>query len=251
MANRVDYVGHASVRIEIDGVRFLTDPVLRPRVAHLRRISAAAHPRTCSRASTWSSSRTPTWITSTSGRCVGLPPVRHGSSAPCPPAVRSLERGFEATPVAAGEAVSERSGSAARGRRRRPRRAPLASSQLGRFGGFRAAWIVGHRVLRRRHRPLRRDERHREHRSGSDPGRRLGPKLGAGHIGPRDAARVAAMVGPRVAVPIHWGTYRRMLMRVREPDDAPARALRRRARRGRALRTRVVLEPGEGMDLDV
>ena len=44
MAIRVDYVGHASVRIEVDGVRFLTDPVLRPRVAHLRRISPAAHP---------------------------------------------------------------------------------------------------------------------------------------------------------------------------------------------------------------
>jgi L-ascorbate metabolism protein UlaG (beta-lactamase superfamily) len=35
--NRLLYVGHATVLIELDGVRLLTDPVLRPRVWHLRR----------------------------------------------------------------------------------------------------------------------------------------------------------------------------------------------------------------------
>ncbi len=34
---RVEYVGHATVLVELDGVRLLTDPVLRRRVAHLRR----------------------------------------------------------------------------------------------------------------------------------------------------------------------------------------------------------------------
>jgi L-ascorbate metabolism protein UlaG (beta-lactamase superfamily) len=34
---RVTYVGHATVLVELDGVRLLTDPVLRRRVLHLRR----------------------------------------------------------------------------------------------------------------------------------------------------------------------------------------------------------------------
>jgi L-ascorbate metabolism protein UlaG (beta-lactamase superfamily) len=34
---RIEYVGHASVVVDLDGVRLLTDPLLRNRVAHLRR----------------------------------------------------------------------------------------------------------------------------------------------------------------------------------------------------------------------
>src|SRR5688572_1809723 len=37
MDGRVVYVGHATVLLELDGVRLLTDPVLRGRVLHLRR----------------------------------------------------------------------------------------------------------------------------------------------------------------------------------------------------------------------
>lgn len=42
---RVTYVGHATVQVALDGVRLLTDPLLRTRVAHLRRrarVDAAA-----------------------------------------------------------------------------------------------------------------------------------------------------------------------------------------------------------------
>ncbi|MBK8295055.1 MAG: MBL fold metallo-hydrolase [Solirubrobacterales bacterium] len=35
--NALTYVGHATVEIEMDGVRLLTDPVLRKRIVHLRR----------------------------------------------------------------------------------------------------------------------------------------------------------------------------------------------------------------------
>jgi L-ascorbate metabolism protein UlaG (beta-lactamase superfamily) len=42
-----------------------------------------------------------------------------------------------------------------------------------------------------------------------------GPHLGPGHLGPRTAARVAADLGPRAVIPIHWGTlYPRHLHRV-------------------------------------
>ena len=43
---RIEYVGHATVLVDLDGVRLLTDPLLRNRVAHLRRSSpvpARAH----------------------------------------------------------------------------------------------------------------------------------------------------------------------------------------------------------------
>ena len=36
-ADRIVFLGHATVLIEVDGVRLLTDPLLRDRVAHLRR----------------------------------------------------------------------------------------------------------------------------------------------------------------------------------------------------------------------
>ncbi|HEY1316355.1 MAG TPA: MBL fold metallo-hydrolase [Gaiella sp.] len=45
MAAQVTYVGHATVHIALDGVRLLTDPVLRRRMGHLRRrgrVDAAA-----------------------------------------------------------------------------------------------------------------------------------------------------------------------------------------------------------------
>jgi L-ascorbate metabolism protein UlaG (beta-lactamase superfamily) len=38
----VTYVGHATVLVELDGARLLTDPVLRKRVLHLRRAAPAA-----------------------------------------------------------------------------------------------------------------------------------------------------------------------------------------------------------------
>ena len=34
---RIEYVGHGTVFVDLDGVRLLTDPLLRNRVAHLRR----------------------------------------------------------------------------------------------------------------------------------------------------------------------------------------------------------------------
>ena len=43
-AARIVYVGHATVLVEIDGVRLLTDPLLRPRILHLRRLGGIAVP---------------------------------------------------------------------------------------------------------------------------------------------------------------------------------------------------------------
>ena len=39
MPNQVTYIGHATCLVDLDGVRLITDPVLRPRVLHLRRVA--------------------------------------------------------------------------------------------------------------------------------------------------------------------------------------------------------------------
>ncbi len=39
--NQITYIGHATLLLEIDGVRLITDPLLRNRVFHLKRRSAA------------------------------------------------------------------------------------------------------------------------------------------------------------------------------------------------------------------
>src|SRR6185437_13977292 len=34
-----------------------------------------------------------------------------------------------------------------------------------------------------------------------------GPSVGAGHLDPQRAAQAAAMIAPKLAIPIHWGTF--------------------------------------------
>jgi L-ascorbate metabolism protein UlaG (beta-lactamase superfamily) len=52
-----------------------------------------------------------------------------------------------------------------------------------------------------------------------------GPRLGPGHLNPERAAAAAALIGPAVAIPIHWGTFslRRPARRPEDPER-PARA---------------------------
>lgn len=78
-----------------------------------------------------------------------------------------------------------------------------------------------------------------------------GPTLGPGHMGPADAAKATALLRPRFVVPIHWGTLfpigmgRWSARRLREPplhftaevaEQAPETAVR-------------VLQPGSSLDL--
>jgi len=45
-----------------------------------------------------------------------------------------------------------------------------------------------------------------------------GPSVGAGHLNPESAARALALIQPRVAVPIHWGTFYPVGLRRLRPD---------------------------------
>ena len=72
-----------------------------------------------------------------------------------------------------------------------------------------------------------------------------GPKVGPGHMDPREAAEALALLRPALAVPIHWGTYRRIGHRPGRP-----RARVRRARGRLAPDVRVaVLEPGGSVEI--
>jgi L-ascorbate metabolism protein UlaG (beta-lactamase superfamily) len=78
-----------------------------------------------------------------------------------------------------------------------------------------------------------------------------GPVIGPGHLDPGRAAEAAALIGPRLAVPIHWGTlYPAGLRRiVPGPFDDPgplfAAAM---AERAPGVEVRV-LRPGESLDV--
>jgi L-ascorbate metabolism protein UlaG (beta-lactamase superfamily) len=77
-----------------------------------------------------------------------------------------------------------------------------------------------------------------------------GSRLGPGHLDPERAARAAALIAPRLAIPIHWGTLA-LGWPARRPEDPeqPARefaALVRRDAPGVEVR---VLAPGERVEL--
>jgi L-ascorbate metabolism protein UlaG (beta-lactamase superfamily) len=78
-----------------------------------------------------------------------------------------------------------------------------------------------------------------------------GPTLGPGHLDPEGAARAAALLSPRLAIPIHWGTlYPLGLGRLRPGRlELPAQEFAARARElAPQVETRV-LSPGESTSL--
>lgn len=73
-----------------------------------------------------------------------------------------------------------------------------------------------------------------------------GATLGPGHLDAERAAEAAAMIAPRVAVPIHWGTLspRRPMRRHPDPSRPPHEFARLVARRAPRVEVRV-LAPGD------
>jgi len=73
-----------------------------------------------------------------------------------------------------------------------------------------------------------------------------GPRLGPGHLGPREAAEATAMIAPAVAIPVHWGTLERIGMRTEGGRDRPAREFAEHlAELAPDVRSEL-LHPGEG-----
>jgi L-ascorbate metabolism protein UlaG (beta-lactamase superfamily) len=201
---RITWLGHATVLLEVAGVRLLTDPVLRGRVAHLRRrmphgggsvtvdpvdavLISHVHHDHLDRGSLRRLDRAHT-------RAVvprGAAPLLHGLGFS---AVHELQAGET---VAIGGADVE-AVPAWHPTRRWPHRTthPALGYLVERI------WFAGDTDL---------DPAMEALRGRVDvallPIWGWGPRLGPGHLDPESAAHAAALVQPQLVVPIHWGTF--------------------------------------------
>ncbi|MBB4664921.1 MBL fold metallo-hydrolase [Conexibacter arvalis] len=238
---RITWLGHATVLIETgDGTRLLTDPVLRGRVAHLRRHAPPAAPPEPVDAVLVSHVHHDHLDRPTLKRIAGA-----RTRVVLPRGAAGLVRGLgfgAVAEVAAGDRPRIAGAEVAVVPAWHPARRWPRSPQLDALGFVvDGIWFAGDTDL---------DERMAQLRGTVEvalvPIWGWGPSLGPGHLDPEGAARALALVEPAVAVPIHWGTYlpyglhRRHGGVLREPADRFARHAARLA-----PRTRVeLLEPG-------
>jgi L-ascorbate metabolism protein UlaG (beta-lactamase superfamily) len=200
---RIEYVGHATVFVDLDGVRLLTDPLLRNRVAHLRRSTPVA-----ARALRGVDA---VLISHAHYDHLDLPSLeRLGKKLPVvvPRGLGGLlrKRRFESVlEVEVGEtfaigSLQIRAVPAEHDRSRGPFGAsadPLGYMVMG----SKSIYFAGDTDLFDAMREL-----------GSPdvalvPIWGWGPGLGGGHLDPARAAEAVARIGPKLVVPIHWGTY--------------------------------------------
>ena len=216
-------MGHATTLIEVDGTRLLTDPVLGARVLHIRRLGAVPDLPARLDAILVSHAHYDHLDLASLRALPAEVPVL------APPAVaRLIERrtGHATIAVAAGgqRARGERGHRRDHGRARRepdamdrgPRRRRLLHQGSARvyFAGD-TDMFDGMRELAER----------------IDvallPVWGWGPDVGEGHLDPEAAAQAAALLAPRVAVPIHWGTLASPRVWWRHDADLPAREFER------------------------
>ncbi len=78
-----------------------------------------------------------------------------------------------------------------------------------------------------------------------------GPRIGQGHLNPVSAAAAAAILRPRIAIPIHWGTFYPVGLRrvVPEAFDEPGRTFESALAEFAPEIAVSVLAPGESLDL--
>jgi L-ascorbate metabolism protein UlaG (beta-lactamase superfamily) len=194
----VQYVGHATVLIELDGVRLLTDPLLRKRVAHLRR-AVPLEPVTDVDA---------VLLSHAHHDHLDLPSLRMVSAKiVAPRGLGDLLGGFDVLEVAEGDEVEMGAVKV---------RATHAEHEGGRPPRGEGT-ALGFAVLGSRRIFFAGDTDLFDEMDGLVPDLDLsllpiwgwGAKLGRGkHLDPVRAAEAVRRLRPKVAVPIHWGTYR-------------------------------------------
>ncbi len=244
-ADRIVFLGHATVLIEVDGVRLLTDPLLRRRVAHLRRrvppvrrelfagvdavlISHLHHDHLDLASLRLLGQETHVVVPAGAGAWLR----RKGFGAVTELGVGEVANVGTVTELGVGEVanvgtmtelgvgevanvgtVTELEAGGVMKARTLAVTAVQARHDGRRLGGPRAetlGYLVsgGHTVYfagdteifaKMSHLPRPLDV-------ALLPVAGWGPTLGAGHMGPFDAARAVGLIGPRIAVPVHWGT---------------------------------------------
>lgn len=203
-AESLTWVGHATVLLELGGARMLTDPVLRDRIGHLHRHGARPGHEIATR------------IDAALISHIHLDHLDVGSLRLLGRDVRLLvprgagrlmrRLGFARTEeLVAGDramvgAAVVTAVPAAHGGRRRPL-GPVAETLGYEVAGFHRVYFAGDTDLFEGMRALagRLDV-------ALLPVWGWGLSLGRGHMDPLSAARAVALLRPRVAVPIHWGT---------------------------------------------
>lgn len=208
-ADRIAFLGHATVLIELEGVRLLTDPVLRGRVAHLRRQAPAPREELFGNLDA-------VLISHAHHDHLDLASLRRlGDDTPLvvPRGAGAWleKRGFgTVTELSVGEGTQV-DGPAHNGTLEV--RAVQADHDARRPGGPRAD-AVGYLVKGARGVYFAGDTALYPEMANLAPCLDIalvpvagwGPKLGPGHMGPLEAAEAVALMCPRVAIPIHWGT---------------------------------------------
>ena len=244
MTSRLTWLGHSTVLLELGGVRLLTDPVLRNRVAHLRRHGPA--PEAPARVDA-------VLLSHLHYDHLDLPSLR--MLVPTPQLL---------CPRGAGGFL-DRAGL--------PGAVELEPGESAEVGGVRVdATPAQHDGTRRPGGPVVRPlgflvsaERSIYFAGDTDlfdamadlgpvdlallPVAGWGPRLGPGHLDPARAARAAALLRPRVAVPIHWGTLH-PLTRARGAwfTEPPAEFAAQVAELAPEVEVRV-LAPGDSLEL--
>jgi len=244
----VTYVGHATVLLEVDDVRLLTDPLLRPRVLHLRRHETAnvdtlgeidgvlvshAH---------WDHLDLPSLRQVVSSGSVVVVPrgvAKHlGRSGAAK--VFEIDEGEEL--ALSGLTVTAIHAD------HHGNRLPFgdATPSLGYVvSGSTRTYFAGDTDLFDEMSSL----------APLDlallPVAGWGPRLPAGHLDARRAAEALRLLRPRVAVPIHWGTYSAMTWRQPRPrlDASPPGEFVRHAAELAPDVDAHVLQPGESLEL--
>jgi L-ascorbate metabolism protein UlaG (beta-lactamase superfamily) len=201
-AARIVYVGHATVLVDLDGVRLLTDPVLRPRLMHLRRVGKVD--------TSVLRGVDAVLVSHAHFDHLDLPSLeRLGRELPMivPRGAGGLlrRRGFRAvTELDVGDELhigelSIRGTPALHPAERMP--FGMKADPMGHLiAGSRSVYFAG-------------DTERFDGMSDLGPVdvallpvAGWGPNLGPGHMGPRDAAEAAQLLRAATVIPIHWGT---------------------------------------------
>jgi L-ascorbate metabolism protein UlaG (beta-lactamase superfamily) len=213
---RITYVGHATVLLDLGAARLLTDPVLRTRVAYLRRAGPPPEPPADIDA---------VLISHLHHDHLDVPSLRRLSGRPllvAPQGSGSMLRraGFTASELRPGDSLKINGVSVEAVRADHDSsRWPIGGASADALGfvvrGTPSVYFAGDTDLFPEMEELAPVD------VALVPVAGWGPRLGPGHMDACRAARAVALLRPRVAIPIHWGTLHRRAMRLGEWFTGP------------------------------